>query len=327
MDKLKENAFAVSLGAIGVLLLVLAYFLVYRPINDLSAQGRSVDSALSKLRQVDAREETPSEDLVRAKRRQRQEAADALENGRKYFDKRVVPFQKYFGDADAPLDMGSFYSQYEDGINQFVAQYRQKHGISAEEDTSGGSGSGRKAPRPRLQERIRSEADPMTAEAAIPLAMKEFWIIESVFAACEKLDLGGLEEINLPTRVERESRRTATETETEGEEEAPEEYFEFEHLDATVVIRLRFGDIQKFLVELLSSERVPYVDIVGLEIRKVEDDVKAREEFVRGFLKKDSVANAEPAEPDVLVTVVLRALDWKGEKKPAEDSLAPEEDI
>jgi hypothetical protein len=295
VNKLKENIFGIAVGGTVLGLLVLGYFLVFRPLQTLGERRAALDDKLKNLRTYNDAKKNPfvptkayADDLTS----KRDADLAALSEGEQYYSERTKPFQLYFDDAATPPDPATFASRYQTLIDELVRAYREKAGISPAPDAN-----------PEEVPPKVSKIDLVGGidEAKMAAAMKEFWCIQEIITACMDLGLGGLQSIDFPGR-------TTT-------DKYAHPYYGT--VLAQVVIDLPFSKQENLLTKLLDSKRVPFVIEAVFMTKKPEELAKHQS---LGMVK-DFKQNEDPRklkyeeivpEPNVSVTIRLLGFDWKG---------------
>jgi Na+-transporting methylmalonyl-CoA/oxaloacetate decarboxylase gamma subunit len=302
MQKLKENIFAISVAGIAVVLLALAYLFVWQPLSDLGAMETRLDREITNLKKYDKRKFVPTEEYKERLEQVMAAARSDLEGGEGFYKERQQALSRYFDNEAQPPSFDVFTSRYESSIKEMVQKYRTKFEIAGDE-----------AAQPDLPPAVeRFPFDQTQAEKHIPLAMKEFWVAEAVFKACEALNLGGLKSITFPLRLD-----------TKGEALPYHRLVKSE-----VVIEMPFSQIENLVTRLLATDKVIF-QVEDLVMRK---DPAALEKF-KSLVIKQQYPSAEKAaeasydsvvpEPGVSVTIKLHAIDWTGmAEAPASDKAA-----
>lgn len=288
MDKLKENLFPISVGAIGIALLVLAYFLVFSRWQALGTTTRQVQDQIQRLKTISRKRPLPIEEQKRQLEEELESKAAALRDAAQFYDQKAGPFRLFFENSAEPQPLSTFVSLYNDGITKLVDEYRSKFGIKVEE--------GAQDVRPRV-----SKIEPIADESRIERAMREYWIIAEVFRAFETLGVGGLKSIEFP-----------------GRDVAPREPPPYWRTIAfTVEADVEFSKLEDLLTELYASQVVPFL-LEELTVKKSPDSVAKYLALETEASFKDAVAASRPSydelvpEPPAAVTLKFTAIDWKG---------------
>ena len=169
------------------------------------------------------------------------------------------------------------------------------------------------------------------SEAKMRQAMKQYWISEAVFSACDQLEIGGLQSIDFPVEKERSSSRRSRK---KSDPEAPTSKVVSAKVEATVLLHMKYSKLKEFLGALYKNPRVPFLEPKSVEFGKIEDSVKDFSKFVRQqtFQSRALADAAEAAgelavqEPLVKVRLDLVALDWKGVERVTDDSYGNEDE-
>lgn len=136
MDKLKENLFAVALGGVCLVLLVLAFFLVYQPWMSLGERVGEVQALDQKLGRYERASPLPTSQVHEAYVARKDRAESDLQSAVSFYDTRAKAFQLYFGNAEQVLDQGQFYSQIADEAKTLLDTYRTNFSIQLPESSS-----------------------------------------------------------------------------------------------------------------------------------------------------------------------------------------------
>jgi hypothetical protein len=300
MDKLKENIFGISLGVVGLALLVLAYALVYSPLQDLSAKEAELDRAVKSYKKlIDPKQSphVPTKSYNEGLDKQDEANAAALKSAVAFYEEQAKPFHEYF-DGDQPPPADIFVQNYNDSIQALVDGYREKFHIKVDPT------------QPDQAFPTVGKIDAITEDnKMIPVAMKEYWIIKETFDALTKLQLGGLHSINFPARVL--------------EPKDANKYYR--QVNFTIIMDIRSSMIENLLTELFQSKRVPF-QLEELSYQKTPEGLGQFQSLERRqlFRNENEAKAADYAtlvpEPPVLLTLMLSAFDWQGssilEEKP-----------
>jgi hypothetical protein len=162
-------------------------------------------------------------------------------------------------------------------------------------------------------ERVSRDSINQQPLATIPVAMKQFWIIKAVFAACDQLKLDGLQTIDFPERP-REGQDTKS---------ASESALDYSLIPVDIQIDLRYSDAKRFIAELFKDSQVPFLTLDSVKLAKTPDVLRQFATLVRsGALsatedeaRKKAYDDVVP-EPKVAATISLRVLDWVKMKEP-----------
>ncbi|MBN1444418.1 MAG: hypothetical protein JXA90_17025 [Planctomycetes bacterium] len=321
MDKLKENAFALSLTGVGIVILALAFFLIYTPLAALGRQERELADLRKKLTKFAEAELTPCTKTLKYHERNLMETQGELAESLQYVETRLGRFNEYFDNVREQPDLGVFFSRYEDEIRRLVERYRTRFGITAADAEAVAKLM------PKVDVRVQNDrSDPAGSVVNIPLAMKEYWVIEAIFEACEALELGGLQEISLPQRVDERSSRTAAAASRR--EEAAKGYFTTSVFEASVKIEMPFSKLGDFLSRLYGDVRVPVVGVSSMRFVKTEEwlakyqplriDVELDKEgkpVTEEEAKKKTIFDVEPP---VNFDISLQVISWEGKQETPE---------
>ena len=287
MDKLKENLFPVSVGAIVIALGALIWFLIVSPLMELNQTQKSLDAATRKLKGYTKMEYVPVESYEALLEQQLQALNSDLAEAAEFYDEKVKSFQLYFDDQEQAPNRASFSADLNDRINQVLAQYQSDFGVTLKDPTSPREGP------PTVQ----------LVEPALPSeiqkVMKEYWIFDEVVKACSKLEIGGLQDISYPAR------------------NAPKTYANHRALEVAVSVHLPYSKVEALLTELYSSPRALF-QLQKLVYRNLPSMLEPYQELVK---KKEfanrSESDAEPydsvfPEPSAEALFTFHVVDWTG---------------
>ena len=294
MDKLKENAFALSLGGVAVVLLALAYFLIYKPLGELGTKSDEVSRRLNGVGKYLRADEVPSPELVAVRNgianNEKRNLAEALE----FYDQKAQKFGLYFEDVPTAPETLEFSAQRQEQIKLLLGFELASR--SADD-------------RPLLDASFEIEPTPDN----IPRLQKQFWMMQAIVNAAKTIDRE-VESIDFkrPKRPKR-PRGKAARSDDDKKGEPP---FVVDFVPVTVTMEMRFAQIREFLGLLYSDDRVPFVDVDEISYLKSSESL-IRQLAVR--TEHDPKASNQKAsfdetiqEPTVQVVMKLRALDWGG---------------
>lgn len=293
MDKLKENIFGISLGVVGVFLLVLSYFLVYSPLSELGAKEAQVQKAIADYKKFSDPAKykyVPTKDYKERLDQQKESDEADLKSGVAFYDEQSKLFHEYFDGSTEPPVTDIFVQKYNDSIKGLVDGYRLKFHIKVD--------PGQEDQAPPVVKKVEAITE---ENKMIPVAMKEYWIVKEVFDVLTKAQVGGLRSIDFPGR--------AVES-----KDAPKYY---RALNAVVQVEMPFSRIENVLTELFQSKRVPF-QLEELTYQKTLESLGQFQspEKSLSFKNENDAKAAEYSalvpEPAVLVTLKLSAFDWQG---------------
>ena len=299
-----DNLYKIGVAGTVVVLLAAAWFLVYKPITELSeaqaALERQTTSLRNKSGQGTARRASgdagaeaepfylPTAELHERLERQQEVDTKDLESAKQFYDEKAKRFSSYFDSLPSwTQGLAFFQSRFNDEIGRLQTEYRQRFEIAPEA--------------------LQVSAAPPAYDAEIPLAMREYWMTAEVFAALEELAIAGLQAITFP------SSRDTPDTQRKYHAAMPIQF------DVVMPV----SKLENLVTRLLSSDRVPFV-LENLELRKTPEmiDPFAQPEFplVREMSYPNRAIAEDPSqksealfpEPGVLVTIKLRGIYWEG---------------
>ncbi len=287
MDKLKQNLFPISVGAVGVVLLVLAYVLVFKKFQELAGVSAKVSQETSRLKTLVRKNPLPVKEIEEQLEREIQSKKSALEEGIQFYEQRTRAFRTYFNNEAQPQALSTFVSEYNDGVTKLIEGYRSKFDIKVEEGAADA--------RPTV-DRVD-----VTDESRIERAMKEYWIIQEVFRAFESLGLKGLKSIAFPAR--------------DVQPKEPPPYWRT--IAFTVEAQVPFSKLEDLLTQLYASPMVSLI-LEELTLKKTPELIIPYLPLEKEVSFQDAVAasrqpyEALVPEPDAVVTLRFTAIDWKG---------------
>ena len=331
MASLKQHGFTIGFIACVLLLGAMAWFLVWKPISDLRNSNTLLEKKKGEVENFVNAEVLPTPEYREEAAKKTAEIKNEFVQAVETFAKRGARFQRFFDEAKRAPDSTSFQGQYNDrliGSNGLRETYRQRfkigQNVGEEEDED------EEASQMPIIETL--EASEFTEEGILR-GMKQVWIAEAIFEACNELDIGGLREIKFVDMERVRSRRGKTAAKEE-EEKDPKPELQFEVIETLVKVRMPYGKLQEFLVRLTKNDRVPFLEPEELSYLVVEEELKEFGSLARVF-EYDTEQGAKSVEesysklvtePPVEVDLRLRVLDWKGVEMPPEESEDDEEE-
>lgn len=299
MDKLKQNSFWIAVGATGLVLAALTWFLVISKVFELGELGAEIEKTAGDLQKTLKKEFLPLPEYKSYLQKKLEADKNALTEGVAFYESQGKAFDRFFDDQEAVPDPATFSARYADDLKRIVSEYRTKFGIRPVEG------------QPEEQQVPVVSKIEVIDEQNVPRAMKEFWIVDEIFKACTKLEIGGLKLVDFPGR-------------TVADKDAA-----LYHgvLKILVDVEMPFSRMENFLTEVFSSQRVPFLvgDITMLKpLESVTQHVKmpvVKKYKEAADADKEDFRTLVP-EPVVLFKLNLDAMDWKG--IPVEAEPAPE---
>lgn len=310
MDKLKENLFAVALGGVCLVLLVLAFFLVYQPWMSLGERVGEVQALDQKLGRYERASPLPTSQVHEAYVARKDRAESDLQSAVSFYDTRAKAFQLYFGNAEQVLDQGQFYSQIADEAKTLLDTYRTNFSIQLPESSSQNAKLA-----PEVTGIPLEPGDPDATRENISATMKRYWMLDAIVDAATALDIGGLRVIEFGTE-KAGRRRSSGASGASGEEGAKKPPYVVDHVDVTVKASMKVDQISSFLERLFTHEVVPFVAATRMTYDKPQERLE-KHKLLEIVLVEDPDAVSTPVaelieEPLVDVELDLRALDWRG---------------
>ncbi len=303
MDKLKENAYWISLGAVALVLLLLVWFLVVARIfggsgATVSSLGDELEKSLASIEGYTRREHVPTAEYAEHLKAALERVRLDHNEGARWYNEARERFNQYFPGMSDPPDPGIFASTYHEKMKELIENYRKEFGIEIQaEDPSDKDKEPVEVPR---VDRLDQSA--IFAEN-VPSAMKEYWITEAIFEALTKLGLGGLKKVDFPGRVT-------------GKDEEPESEY-YATMEVSMSVEMPFSKIEDLVTALFEDDRVLFL-FEGLESTKTVEHLKPYMTLktTTDFDNRDEADRARYAdvvpEPNVSVVLSFKVLDWKG---------------
>jgi hypothetical protein len=316
MNQLKENAFAIALGAMGVAFLVLVYLWVWSPLSSVAARKQELSTTLNTLQAFDRSPKLPTADHIRAREDQEKEDRRAYEDAVAFFGEKAERFNLYFDDVHERHLPNIFAGMYQSRLGTLVDEYRRTHGIVPVEGVTAD-----KLP-PEVQQ-VSSDDIGRSPDESIPWAMKQFWVTQAVFEALDKLraggfQSGGLKKIGFGARVAVTGSAAARAAAATSESA----FHNYGYLTVTVDIDLHYRALEPLLAALLRHPRVPFVEVEKLTLSRSPEVLKQYAEAVVASPTFQTREEAEAKSYDELVpeplhqvSLSLKVLDWKGVKE------------
>lgn len=328
MDKMKDNLFGLGVFLVVVVLGGAGYSLVWSPEADLAMQRKALDKAKDDLEGFISKEVLPTEEYVRKITVAQEKMEDIFDEAVGVFQGRCEAFHLFFSDQEQVPVVSEFSGQYQDSSTSLRTKYWEKFPHKAVEGKEGESAKEEEDPEKRapIIEMVKdTDIEGPESEAKMRQAMKQYWISEAVFSACDQLEIGGLQSIDFPVEKERSSSRRSRK---KSEPEAPTSKVVYAKVEATVLLHMKYSKLKEFLGALYKNPRVPFLEPKSVEFGKIEDSVKDFSKFVRQqtFQSRALADAAEAAgeltvqEPLVKVRLDLVALDWKRVERVNDDS-------
>jgi hypothetical protein len=294
MDKIKQNSFWIAVGATGLVLAALTWFLVISKLFQLGELGAEIEKTTGTLKTTLKKEFLPLPEYKKYLEKKLEADKNALTEGVTFYESQGKAFDTFFDDQETAPDPASFSARYADelkGTKGILTEYRTKFGIRPVDNQ----------PEDQLAP-VVSRIEVLD-EQNVPRAMKEFWIVDEIVKACTKLEIGGLKTVTFPGR-------TAADKDKEAD---------LYHgvLEIEVDVEMPFSKLENFLTELFASQRVPFLVKEILMLKPLESVTQHVKLPVVKKYKEAADADKEDfrtlvPEPVVLFKLKLDAMDWKG---------------
>ncbi len=308
MDKIRENLFGIGVGASVLGFVALLYFLVIDPLLGFTGGGEEstrtkLESASNDLKRFADPKLTqllPTKDLVQSEQSFQTRLDEAFKEAKAFYEEKAAAFNSFSESlAEAKASPASFKSSYSTEIKTLRDEYLKAYPKAAKPP----EGEVKKEKEPETP--IVSEMDIIDNDEDVARAMKEFWIIQKVFASVNTLKLGGLQEIRFYRKKEATAKESAS----------PSPLYKV--IETIVRIELPPNQVEPFLAELQDTTQAPsqvplFLKSMSL-YRKPESILKKR--LVEKVYDKDEDAKKEDligAEPPVVAEIELWAMDWQG---------------
>lgn len=287
MDTLKEKLFEITVGAAGVILLALAFFLVVQPLQTLGELQTTMDQKTKDLRRRAQASPIPTGLYVKMLTGRKQQSEQVLKNAEAFYKEQGTTYRTYFGGRQDRPELNVFVSSYKDAVDKLVADYRTQFGIQEDPDQPD-----------QTPPRVKTEEYIQTVEG-IDKAMEQYWILQELFAAVTAGDIDGLRMVDFPPPEEKE--------------EPP--YWKWQIVQAE--LWMKFSKVENLLTRLYDSDVVPFI-LMELSYTKnseqltpfvpLERSVEYEDPNLARLLDYEKIV----PEPEVVVTLRLKALHWKG---------------
>lgn len=301
MDKIKENLFPISVGAIAVVLLAMIYFLVYSPLSELHSTEKSLNTQKGVIDKLANLPMVPTKKYIDYLEQQKLTDEQDVQEALASYNERTSKFREFFGGRPEAPSLSAFTGVLNDAISDKIRQYQSDFVPDAEIVDATNPQAGR----PLV------EIPPPLVEDDMPRLMREYWIFEEILDACTELQLGGLVSISYPLRLN------------------PEKGDFYNWQQVLVEIHMPPSKLEDLLTKLFSSERVPFVmkDVIAKNIQTYAESFV--EIVKRGKFANQNESESHPyeevvPEPPVHVTLTLNALNWTGEVTETEEDEDPE---
>jgi len=290
MDKIKENLFPISVGAIAVVLLAMIYFLVYSPLSELHSTEKSLNTQKGAIDKLAALPMVPTKKYVDYLEEQKLTDEQDIQEALAFYDGRAAKFREYFGGQPEAPGFSAFTGLLNDALSDKLRQYQSDY-VPDEEIADA---TNPQAGRPSV------EIPPPMVPEDMSRTMREYWIFEEILNACTELELGGLVSIAYPLRLNPEKG----------------EFYNWQQV--LVEIHMPPSKVEDLLTKLFSSERVPFVmkDVVAKNIQRYAEsfvEIIRRGKFANQNESESHSYEEVVPEPPMHVTLTLNALNWTGE--------------
>lgn len=340
MDKIRENLFGISVGALTLGLLVVAWLFVLGPVFGTLSEGggaqRDINSSLRKLKGYAKLENLPTKDLIEELEKQQRALKSALDSGNAVYDAIKGDFDRLFEGTD-PSQPADFKTQYNDKLSELVSDYIDAFPRAAGMTEEEANAQGVRKSQVIAGLKISSKENISSAEDVIR-AMKEYWVAKKVCDTLHALEIGGLKSLSFLGRGK-------TEASLKKGEELPDHY---RWVESQIELDIAFDKILPFLSSLYSRATpvseddpenppdpflrpgVPFYELSNLTMTRAPGTVGR--ELVRqvdgeeGKPPPADPASLTPLAPEVRISLVIRALDWRGLVEDDSDESNDDED-
>ncbi|MBI4584630.1 MAG: hypothetical protein HY717_11500 [Planctomycetes bacterium] len=304
MDKIRDNLFGIGVGASFLGFLALLYILVIYPLLAFTGGGEEstrtkLETASRDLKRFADPKLTPllpTKDLVQSEQSYQSRLEEALKEAKAFYDDMAAGFGSFSESlAEAKASPAAFKSSYSTEIKTLREEYLKAYPKAAKPP----EGEVKKEKEPEAL--AVDEMEEIFTEEDVARAMREFWIIQKVFAGVNTLKLGGLMAVKFPARKK---------------EAAPPSPL-YKVVESLVQIELPMAQLEPFVAELFDTTHAPAQAPLLLKslslYRKPESILKKR--IAEKTYDKDEDAKKEDligGEPPVVAEITLWAMDWQG---------------
>ena len=334
MDKLRESAFGLALGGVGLVLAGLVYVMIIGPVwgdGGLGDQERKLTGVDKKLKAFLREKVLPTKAYNERVREQSKTDKTVYDQAIAGFEARCESFQAFFNDATTTPRAAEFTADYHDAVRTLRANYWKKFPqvpLSVPEDD-------RTDPEkvPPFIDTVKDD-DLAVGAAKIPFAMKQFWIADAVAKACVSLGIDGLEKIDvIEVREERRGKAPKRSGRGSSRKSVPRKPAPFQVkyglIEADVTVNMPYVRFEEFLARLLGDrlqKRVPFLEPRNISMKALGESVSEFQKSVHvvAYPNEAKAREAEAAkepkivEPDVQFKIRLVAVDWAGVEREAD---------
>jgi hypothetical protein len=312
MDKIKQNLFAISIGALA---LALAAFIYFWPVNQILSgidgadqRLKSVDSRLNKFLKADP---VPSEEYHDALAERQKQLERTILDAEDYMSAKQRRFNEFFEDKSENTSPADFKATFSTQVAEIKKKYLERFKRLSPEDAVAQGKDAKDVMPFDVQETDVSD------QATVKRAMKQFWIIDQVFQTLTKMELGHLLSVRFPTARPKD------------ELPAPPT---LDLIRVNIEVQLPLAKLESFLQDLFASERVPFLDVESVQVERVPAQTIPNRIIEKSYdrsqlAEQDRETFTSQPEPEVEATLVLTVMDWKGlPKKNAADTKTESKD-
>ncbi len=304
MDKIRENFFAISVGVLGVGLLVLIFVMIIQPrfLGDLGEVAALESKRRTLERYADSKKtpQLPTPELFDASKDRNEKLDSELSSAIELIEEKAKRFNEFLlvpSFLQIPPPPGIFQPTYVTENDKLVDAYQDEYPESLPDDA--GQGGQRKRDAFAGIEVLRMKS--FNTETDVLRGMKEFWMTQRFFESATKLDLGGLKKIEFLRKP------------VDG---LPSHY---NAVHAKVEIDLPMTMLGEFIASVFESDRVPF-ELVKVSVTRLP------ETLISGLVKvvtygddneedsrRQEDLEAHPGdEPLVKAVIDFHGIDWKG---------------
>ena len=299
-----------------MVILALAWFLVWTPLQELNAAKDALDKkskSLSSYARTAKKEERIAQDGDADAYEQHAETLTrALADGESIYDRRANAFRQFFDGQTTAPEWGQYYAVFHERVRRLLDKgdegsepsYREKYGLHPNDPTD------TKAKiYPELEQFPDSQGGFGQSNQSVPVDMKKYWMLEAIVQAATQLDIGGLRKIDFTdARKERKRKRS-------DDDNASKPSYITSTVPVAIEVQLPFAKLAPFLALLHESPTVPFSGLTSLEVTTLAEGLQS----VGGAIVVEKEGDGggrsfdeAVTEPNVEAKISLEALVWEG---------------
>ncbi len=306
MDKLKENGFAITVALLSIGLVAIFYFLILVPYLDVGA-AESLTKAKEYLDGASLRPQYPTLKLVKKMESRQEQLQSALTSAKEFYDNKKNAFDVFYpGEVKETLltDGNGFASKYQ----TWIAALKKSYTDTFPEATP----TTEEAEEGKLGLEVLS-AEVFTTPADVAKGMKTYWVIEEVFNAATKLQVGGIKKLEIKDPIT----SSGGGRKKDAVVEIPDH---FGVIRALINLEMPMSKVNDLIGELQRSSKVPFL-VRTVKSQRIESQLTKElivvKDYADGeFPQEKADRDGHPGvEPNMAVFLEFWALDWKGLKE------------